>query len=85
METSMEPITLDHVRQAAEWAMKAASEPQPIDGLTRKYRQSDWDCGTSCCMWGAASIMAGCGPAKEGPSSSKIFLQNGSLIATSPG
>jgi len=63
----MEPITLDHVRQAAEWAKKAV-EPTPIDGQVRKYNQGNWDCGTSCCMWGAASIIAGQGPASTGPS-----------------
>ena len=64
----MENITLEHVRQAAEWASKAGRKPTPIDGLTRTYNQSQWDCGTDCCMWGAASILAGCGPAAAGPS-----------------
>jgi hypothetical protein len=59
-------ITLDHIRQAAEWA-KTAQEPQPLDGMVRKYHQGDWDCGTSCCMWGAACILAGEGPAASGP------------------
>ena len=63
----MPEITLDHIRQAAEWAAKSRDEATPIDGLTRRYDQSDWDCGTACCMWGAASILAGCGPAKSGP------------------
>jgi hypothetical protein len=65
----MEAITLDHIKKAAEWAANAGSEPLPLDGLTRRYDQSDWDCGTACCMWGAASILAGCGPASVGPSS----------------
>src|SRR5438105_4922465 len=63
----MPEITLDHVRQAAEWAQKASVGPLPIDGLERRYAQGNWDCGTSCCMWGAASIIAGCGPAGQGP------------------
>ena len=64
----MEPITLEHIRQAAEWAKETGQTPRPIDGLTRSYSQTSWDCGTSCCMWGAASIIAGCGPTKYGPS-----------------
>jgi hypothetical protein len=60
-------ITLDHIRAAAEWARDAANEPKPIDGQTRKYNQGQWDCGTSCCMWGAASLLAGCGPASGPP------------------
>jgi hypothetical protein len=68
-ERNMEPITLEHVAKAAEWAANAKDTPLPLDGLVRQYDQSDWDCGTACCMWGAASILAGCGPTKEGPSS----------------
>lgn len=60
------PITLDHVKAAAEWAL-TAQEPCQIDGLTRRYAQDSWDCDTSCCMWGAASILAGNGPASAGP------------------
>jgi hypothetical protein len=64
----MEPITLEHVRKAAEWA-KNAVETCPLGGTMRRYDQSDdWDCGTKCCMWGAASIIAGCGSATKGPS-----------------
>lgn len=62
----MNEITLDHIRAAAEWA-KQASKPYPIDGLTRQYKQDSWDCGTSCCIWGAASILAGNGPTTTGP------------------
>ena len=62
----MPEITFGHIRQAAEWA-KTAQEPCAIDGEVRKYDQSDWDCGTACCMWGAASLMSGNGPAKTGP------------------
>src|ERR1700723_512218 len=62
----MNTITLDHIRQAAEWAQKAKL-PTPLDGVTRQYDQSQWDCGTSCCIWGAASILAGNGPATSGP------------------
>jgi hypothetical protein len=64
----MKEITLDHIRQAAEWAKTAYDQPKEIDGLTRRYDQGNWDCGTACCMWGAASIVAGNGPAITGPS-----------------
>jgi hypothetical protein len=64
-------ITLDHIRQAAEWAQQAAARDvaTPIDGLpiTRRYNQGHWDCGTSCCMWGAAALIAGCDPVAQGP------------------
>jgi len=62
----MNEVTLDHIRQACQWARTAAA-PTPIDGQVRKYNQSNWDCGTSCCIWGAASILAGNGPATDGP------------------
>ncbi len=65
----MPEITLEHIRKAAEWA-KTAIEECPLDGQVRKYNQSSWDCGTSCCVWGAASILAGEGPAKSGPPNS---------------
>ena len=64
----MEPITLDHIKQAAVWAAQTKTESKPIGSLERSYKQSEWECGTSCCMWGAASILAGCGPAAAGPS-----------------
>ena len=63
----MPEITLEHVRQAAEWAKQAMDAPKPIDGETRKYNQGQWDCGTSCCMWGAASLIAGAGAASGPP------------------
>jgi hypothetical protein len=64
----MNQVTIEHVRQAVEWAKTAQKDTCPIDGTTRRYNQSNWDCGTSCCIWGAASILAGNGPATEGPS-----------------
>ncbi len=59
-------ITVEHIAAAVEWA-KGAVEPQPIDGTTRKYVQSSWDCGTSCCIWGAAHLLARGAPATSGP------------------
>jgi hypothetical protein len=67
MSDEPKPITLEHIKAACEWA-KTADEPTPIDGGVRKYDQSNWDCGTSCCIWGAASIISANGPAKSGPS-----------------
>ena len=60
-------VTIDHVKQACQWAKTAGETPKPIDGLERRYRQDNWDCGTSCCVWGAASLLAGNGPATNGP------------------
>jgi Pentapeptide repeats (8 copies) len=58
-------ITLEHLAQACAWA----KQPTPIAGLDRKYDQGHWDCGTACCLWGGASLIAGEGPANTGPSS----------------
>ncbi len=57
----MNEVTLDHIRKACEWAIKARGNrrPTPIDGQKRYYDQSVWDCGTACCVWGAANIIAG--------------------------
>lgn len=63
----MNEVTIDHIRQAVEWARKAQNKPQPIDGLVRRYSQKSWDCGTSCCIWGAAHIIAGNGPTIKRP------------------
>ena len=60
----MNEITLDHIHEAALWA---ASEDQgPLAGVQRTYNQSRWDCGTSCCIWGAANLFAGNEPAGRG-------------------
>ena len=67
MTIDEEKITLLEIKKAAEWAKEAGQEAKPIDGLNRQYKQSIWDCGTSCCMWGAASIATGNGPALAGP------------------
>ncbi len=59
-------ITVEHIAQAVEWA-KGAAEPCPIDGTKRRYAQSSWDCGTSCCIWGAAHLLARGTAATSGP------------------
>jgi hypothetical protein len=64
----MNEVTLEHVKAAAEWAKQAKEDYMPIDGLTRRYKQWEWDCGTACCIWGAAHIIAGNGPAGGPPS-----------------
>ena len=77
----MPEITLEHIRDAALWAQQATEEVKPIDGLERKYNQNSWDCGTSCCIWGAASILAGCGPAKAGPQPEWLTDQTHTVVA----
>jgi hypothetical protein len=83
----MPEITLDHIRAACQWARNAAAAdaPQPIgeagDGLTRAYDQAHWECGTSCCVWGAASILSGNGPAIEGPPAAWAAQSAGHLLA----
>ena len=52
-------VTLDHIRRAAEWAIKTGNKPRRIGNKKRAYNQSTWDCGTACCIWGAACILAG--------------------------
>ena len=74
-------ITLDHIAAACRWAKKAIAEPLAIDGLERKYDQSSWDCGTSCCIWGAASIASGNGPAKSGPPPEWVAQSGSHLLA----
>lgn len=66
-------VTLDHIAKAAEWAAHAQATCE-LDGQQRRYDQSQWDCGTSCCIWGAASILAGNGPAKKGPPTEWLSL-----------
>src|SRR5579872_6112857 len=63
----MAEITLDHIREACDWAEKTGNSTKPLDGFKRSYRQDTWDCGTACCIWGVASILAGNGPAMSGP------------------
>jgi hypothetical protein len=65
----VEPITLDHIVKGCVWAINARAKMEAIqiDGLSRCYDQGSWDCGTSCCIWGAASIIAGAGVAGVGP------------------
>ena len=62
----MNEITLDHIREAALWA--AAEHQGPLAGVQRVYNQTCWDCGTACCIWGAANLLAGNGPVCGGPS-----------------
>lgn len=56
----MQPITKDHLVEACHWAIKARSNqlPTPLDGHARYYDQGTWDCGTACCIHGAAHIIA---------------------------
>lgn len=49
-------VTLEHVRLALEWAERGGGR---LDGTSRKYQQCVWDCGTACCVWGAARLIAG--------------------------
>lgn len=65
-------VTLEHIRQAAEWAQTAlqaqeAQQMHPLDGHWRAYNQRTWDCGTACCIWGAAHLLATGEPDPAGP------------------
>jgi hypothetical protein len=54
-------ITLDHIEKACKWAKRNmnAKGPTKIDGVKRDFDMTEWDCGTSCCLAGAAAIEAG--------------------------
>jgi len=60
MTTTITPITSEHLRAAIVWAERAEAEPQPpADGVeARHYGQRVWDCGTACCLHGAAHLIA---------------------------
>jgi len=81
-------ITLADIRAAAEWAHTAADGPRPLGGTTRAYRQGSWDCGTSCCMWGAAhlrrlNVPALVGPTNEWAAQSKLHWRVAALLRDS--
>ena len=52
---------------ACKWAIEHRYYGGEIGGFKRVYDQSQWDCGTSCCVWGAAHLIAGFGPTDDGP------------------
>jgi uncharacterized protein (UPF0147 family) len=55
-------ITLDHLRKAAQWAKQALKKPYvptKIQNGKRMFDMSKYDCGTACCIAGAAAIEAG--------------------------
>lgn len=58
-------ITLTHIEQGAKWAIKArkAEKAIRIDGVKRKFDlgvyDTGTDCGTACCILGAAALLAG--------------------------
>lgn len=64
------PLTSEHLREAAEWAIRAraAGKSVPIDGHERSYDQRYWSCGTSCCIHGAAHLLARGRETEFGPS-----------------
>ena len=64
-------ITLADVVFAARWAREHKETPGlVVAGQERRYEQGDWDCGTSCCVWGAAHLRRLGKPAWHGPLSS---------------
>jgi hypothetical protein len=54
-------ITLDHIEAAAKWAIRArkAKKAIKIDGVKRVFGMSRYECGTACCIAGAAALIAG--------------------------
>ena len=63
------PLTSEHLRAAALWAIEARHQIRPIDGLDidRMYAQKYWDGGTACCVHGAAHLFARGKPTGIGP------------------
>jgi hypothetical protein len=60
----MAGITREHLVAACAWA---AHEREEAALAGREYLQARWDCGTACCIHGAAAILAGREDAKRGP------------------
>jgi len=61
---STAPLTREHLLLACEWAERGLPT---IGGAPRVYDQSYWDCGTACCLHGAAHLAARGTPATYGP------------------
>ncbi len=72
-------ITREHVLAACEWAIQHRDSAGEIGGVARRYEQSSWDCGTACCVWGAASLLAGLGPATDGPADGALGDGDGEI------
>jgi len=54
----MKVPTLDHVRKALKIARRGGWKKYRGLDVKVGYRQSSW-CGTSCCVWGHALLLAG--------------------------
>lgn len=59
-------LTSEHLLEACDWAESGKQLDIP-ELAVRSYKQVFWDCGTTCCLHGAASIIAGRGPTDIGP------------------
>lgn len=66
-ETMTAPLTADDLRAVLPWAEAGGGE---IAGEQREYGQSDWDCGTACCLHGAAHLLARGRPTDDEPDAS---------------
>lgn len=61
---TVDPITSAHLLAALAWA-EGACTPAQLAG--RSYNQEEWDCGTACCIHGAAHLLARGEPATHRP------------------
>lgn len=61
---TLAPITSAHLLAALDWAEGRSTPPQLAD---RAYDQELWDCGTACCIHGAAHLLARGAYATHGP------------------
>ena len=61
-------VTLPHVAEACKQAEETGSFT--VDGRTYGYDQAEFknECGTTCCAWGGARLLAGLPLAPNGPS-----------------
>ena len=69
-------VKREHVIRAIRWAMG-----QEEIGIDRTYDQSTWDCGTSCCIWGAAHLIATGQPPFGRPASDDLGDDEASRLA----
>lgn len=57
-------VNFEHIMMACDWA---ESDSTTIGGVQRQYDQREWDSGKTCCIWGAAHLLATGEPATSGP------------------
>ncbi len=62
-------VTMAHVLQAVKWARKKSKTigGHRVEYDQRSYSKADEECGTRCCIWGAAYLIANDETTENGP------------------